>query len=188
MLFRSLQGNLVSTQAPADGQVLTWNATSTQWVPQTAPTPNATKPSVRVYSATNLSVANNNLTLLNFANERWDPNNMHAQTSPNYSRLTVGTGQQGRYYIFASVQFAANANGQRMIVIRLTRGGVTTILVSETRNNSGSLAAALTASTVYNLAVGDYVELLAWQNSGVALNAQLAANYSPDFGMIRLGD
>ena len=41
-------------------------------------------------------------------------------------------------------------------------------------------------STLYSLAVNEYVELVAFQDSGVSLNALTAANYSPEFSMVRV--
>ncbi|GAI45580.1 unnamed protein product, partial [marine sediment metagenome] len=42
-------------------------------------------------------------------------------------------------------------------------------------------------STIYDLSVGDYVELLAFQTSGDVLDVSYAGNYSPEFMMHRIG-
>jgi hypothetical protein len=44
----------------------------------------------------------------------------------------------------------------------------------------------LEASTIHQLAVGDYVELYVWQDFGYLLN--LNVNYPPDFMLIKLSD
>jgi hypothetical protein len=185
-----IQGNMVSTTTPAAGQVLAWNSTATLWAPQTAPTANISTPAVRTYwNSTAPTIVNNTWTVLNFNVERWDTGNFHVTTTPNWSKLTVGAGQQGKYFIFANVQFAANVTGMRMVAIRLTKAaGGTTTLVSESREAANATTMAISASTVYQLATGDYVEVLVWQTSGAGLVVMNTVNYSPEFGMIRLGD
>jgi hypothetical protein len=42
-------------------------------------------------------------------------------------------------------------------------------------------------STLYQLAIGDYVEVFVYQNSGGALSVNSLANYSPEFMLARLG-
>ena len=45
----------------------------------------------------------------------------------------------------------------------------------------------LQATTIYDLGVGDYVELFAYQTSGVPLNSEVSADYAPAFMMSRIG-
>lgn len=82
-------------------------------------------------------------------------------------------------------EFAANAAGVRSFTIRMN--GVLP-LASDLRNAvSGSNATRFTITTTYECTVGLYFEVLAFQNSGGALNVSSALNYSPEFSMTRLG-
>lgn len=139
--------------------------------------------SVRVYNDANISVNNNSLTILTFNTERFDTGGLHS-TSANTSRLTAVTA--GKYLIFADVQWTFNASGDRMVALLLN--GATTIAKDQAEPVSGStLLTVQSLSTIYHLAANDYVEVQVYQNSGGALNAEAASNYSPVFGMAFIG-
>jgi hypothetical protein len=86
--------------------------------------------------------------------------------------------------MIGQVAFAQNATGIRGIQIRLNGS---TLLASNFVVAFTGASTDVMAVTHYNLAANDYVELLAYQNSGGALNASLGANYSPEFMIARLG-
>ena len=44
-----------------------------------------------------------------------------------------------------------------------------------------------TFTTIYNLSVGDYVEIQVWQNSGGALDCQAQPENTPEFMIQRIG-
>lgn len=138
--------------------------------------------SVRVHHDANQSVANTTNTVLAFNQERWDT---HAQHDPstNNSRLTCKIA--GKYLIIGNFWYESNATGERDAWIRLNG----TTKIGETRQEALELTPAGTyviVTTIYELAVDDYVELGAWQNSGGALNVDVAANTSPEFMMAKL--
>lgn len=139
-------------------------------------------PSARAYNNTNISVANNTLVELTFNAERWDTDAIHS-TVTNTGRLTCVTA--GFYYINGGVLFAANATGQRSVQIRLN--GTTNIGGDPRVGAAAAGGTRLAANTVYRLSVGDYVELVVFQNSGGALNVTYEGNSSPEFGMTYLG-
>lgn len=130
------------------------------------------------------SISNNTLTALTFNNELFDTDGFHS-TSTNTSRLTVPSGKAGYYQIYGTTIFDTNATGKRYLNI----------------NKNGSLLFSggelLASSTLYissivgitaNLAEGDYIEFIAYQNSGGALNIYTgAANGYTAFGMTFLG-
>jgi hypothetical protein len=139
--------------------------------------------SVRVYNDANISIPDNTLTVLTFNTERFDTGALHS-TSANTSRLTCVTA--GKYLITGNVQWAFNATGDRMLEVLLN--GATSIAKQQVEPVSGTnLLTVQVVTTVYHLAAADYVELRVYQNSGGALNAQVAANYSPEFGMSFIG-
>lgn len=142
----------------------------------------STVPAARAYHNANQSVANATLTALALNSERFDSDTIH-DTSTNNSRLTCKTA--GRYVITASAGFAANATGIRLIGIRLN--GSTYIAQSVTNNVGAGQNCNMEASAVYELAVNDYLELIAYQTSGGALNVEALANFSPELAMARVG-
>lgn len=138
-------------------------------------------PSARVYNSANISIPNNAATALTFNSERWDTDGIHSTTT-NTGRLTCVTA--GIYSIFGHIRFAANATGIRSVFIRLNG---TTIIGSQLNHQSSAAIAELSIVTHYVLAVGNYVELMVYQNSGGALSVDAVGNSSPEFGMTYLG-
>lgn len=114
--------------------------------------------------------------------ERFDTDAIH-DTSTNNSRMTCKTA--GKYDIKGHMAFAANATGLREIAIRLN--GTTLIALDNRISVSASRVTGLTIATTYDLVVNDYVELIAFQDSGGALNVVNAANYSPELSIERVG-
>ncbi len=136
------------------------------------------KPRCRVRNTANIShTSSGNYQALTFDTERVDVGPMH-DTGSNTGRLTVPTGGGGFYAIGGQIEFASNSTGRRGIQVRLNG---TTVIVREETGNIGSNDHAVTVSTVYQLAAGDYVELMGLQASGGSLNMLATGNYSPEF-------
>jgi len=133
----------------------------------------------RVRHSLNQSIADNTNTALGFNSERSDTDAVHDNTLNN-SRLSCKTA--GTYLIGGSFAFAASPTGIRQISILLN--GTTTIAAQ--RVPASSVDTMLSISTVYALAVNDYVQLFAYQNSGGALSVNAAASYSPEFYLHKL--
>lgn len=138
--------------------------------------------SCRVYNSANISVANNSWQALTFDTERWDTDDIHSTTT-NTERLTCATA--GTYLITGHISFAANVAGNRGAGIRL--GGTTYIATHLGLGGFAVNNTNITIVTMYQLAADEYVELMVYQNSGGALNVELKANHSPEFGMVRIG-
>jgi hypothetical protein len=140
-------------------------------------------PAARVYNGSDISVSHSSATALTFDSERFDNDTIH-DTVTNPSRLTCKTA--GRYLITGHVSFqTANATGVRELWVRLN--GATKI-AGQTGPGRGSGAdTPVTVGTVYELAENDYVELIAYQDSGSAAAAKAQDNWSPEFSMIRIG-
>lgn len=101
--------------------------------------------------------------------ENYDNASMHS-TSVSTSRITVSTA--GRYLLFGSVNFAANATGERRFDFVVN--GVTVIIgLGVDANSSGAANTVLSGCRSAVLAAGDYVEVRARQQSGGGLNVTL---------------
>lgn len=138
----------------------------------------------RVYNNAAISLSGVSATVLTFNSERYDTANYHS-TSSDTGRLTAPSA--GKYLITAQVIFDFNATGSRNLGLRLNGS---TFLVFETTQavTADSAGTGMSIATVYQLAAGDYVEVLANQGSGGALNILAAGSYTPEFTMTRLGD
>ena len=140
---------------------------------------------VRVYSDANMSIADNTWTSVTFNQERWDTDTIH-DNSTNNTRLTCKTA--GLYIIVGNLLFDTSANGYRGMAFLLN--GITYIgrVSANPRNGgTGQYHCFFSANTIYQLAVNDYVELQAYQNSGGALNLLCTAQYGMEFMMQRIG-
>lgn len=138
-------------------------------------------PSTRVTNNAAIAIVTSTVTTPTFNTERWDTNETH-DTTTNPSRLTCQTA--GLYLIIANIEFDANATGHRMIRLRLNA----TTNIARTETPAVATAATTTniiVSTIYNLAVSDFIEVQVFQTSGGNLNIN-TTTYSPDLMMTRL--
>lgn len=136
----------------------------------------------RVYHSAAQAIVTATPTALAFDSERFDTNAIH-DTSTNNSRLTCKTA--GVYVISASVQFAANATGLRAVNI-VVNGSVYIAPMRFMAVTDAGNASLVTNTTIYQLAVNDYVQVLVQQNSGANLNVLANGNFSPEFSMVRI--
>ena len=137
-------------------------------------------PAARVYNTANIPIASGAATAVTYTSERYDTDAIH-DIATNNSRLTCKTA--GIYSIVGRIMFAANVTGTRQLDLRLN--GTTVI---DTSFDGGPTVAGCFLKVVaqYQLAVNDYVELVAYQSSGANLNILTAGNYSPEFEMVRV--
>jgi hypothetical protein len=123
-----------------------------------------------------------------FNSERFDQAGGAASTqhdtASNTSRLTCR--YAGVYQITGSLEFASNGTGQRGIELRLN-AGASPIQRSQLVMAADDSIGRCGITTLYALAVNDYVELFAFQSSGGALNIAATAFTSPEFMMARVG-
>jgi hypothetical protein len=116
-----------------------------------------------------------------FNSERSDPYAMHS-TSSNTSRITVPI--SGWYLVTGHIRFAANATGYRQAAIRY--GGSNYLALQADNNPDGANTTIMSLATLYYLAASDYIELVAFQDSGGNLNVVSTAQYSPELAVMRL--
>jgi hypothetical protein len=133
----------------------------------------------RAFNSANISIPNATFTALTFDSEDYDSGSAYHHPTVNTGRLTVPFGMGGIYIIIGQIAFTGGA-GVRGVQIRLNG---TTIIASNFVNPVTGASTDLMVTTEYNLAVGDYVELLVYQDSGAAINVLRGANYSPIFSM-----
>lgn len=132
------------------------------------------KPVFLAWQSVVQSIPNNAYTPVTFTSETVDRDNGHS-VSALTSRYTA---QTAGYYLFnGQIQYAANVTGTRRALWHINGA-----IPSGSGGGFFSTASTLTATTasvvappfLTYLAVGDYVELNAFQNSGAALNTVAA--------------
>lgn len=139
----------------------------------------ANPPKCRVYNSAAISVTNSVETALTFNSERFDTDTLHS-TSVDTGRITFTTA--GTYLVGGSIRWEDSAStvAQRL-AIRL--GGATKL--AETLNNHANNGGSpLSIATLYAFSAGDYIELVAYQNTTGALNVTATGNQSPEFWAI----
>jgi len=134
-------------------------------------------PACRAYHDADQSLTNDTHTVLSLNSERFDTDTIH-DTATNNSRLTCKTA--GKYIISANAGFASNVTGERILDILLNGA---TVIGRHRADANGVNITTIAVSTLYDLAVNDYIEMRAYQNSGGALNVIVEGNFSPEFGM-----
>jgi hypothetical protein len=126
-------------------------------------------------------------TAILFDNEFFDTDGFHS-TSSNTSRMTVPTGKAGKYLITGGFRFES-FSGDRLAQLRLN--GTTPLCRQDYNSSSTGGTVNLNLSRIVNLAVGDYIELVAYQNSGATqslLGTTSLGNYEgPFLDMVLLG-
>jgi hypothetical protein len=128
-----------------------------------------------IANATNPAVA--------FTSEDFDTDGWHDNTTNN-SRITCPAGKGGTYMVFGSLDFTANATGQRAITLRRNGAGSLTNIVVTAVGGFGNTAMQAVATIA--LVPGDYVELLCFQSSGGALDIAVS-NFPPSLSAVYLG-
>lgn len=85
----------------------------------------------------------------------------------------------GRYLIDASVYFDTNGSGDRAITVQIfdSEDNIKRSLVSAFVPGSAAFSVPVQVSASANLVQGDYVMLIAYQDSGGALDARFEATY-----------
>jgi hypothetical protein len=135
----------------------------------------------RVYNSVDISIPSGVNTYLTFNSERYDTDTIHSLIS-NTGRLTCH--HAGIYLIIGQVNFDTGGASRKLLFIRLN--GTTFIGINEHCDTAvGYIAPNVTS--IYQLALTDYVELGVMQNTGVAKNVQVNLQRSPEFMIQRIG-
>jgi len=133
---------------------------------------------VRAKTSVAQSIPTNTFTTVTFELEDFDYGGLHSTTT-NTGRLTAQA--TGVYFIYGSLNFAANLSGDRGVRILLNGSTVIARQFGVTSSTAGEQP-SISCGTYYYLVAGQYVELNAFQNSGSSLALDLTAT-PPSFGM-----
>ncbi len=139
------------------------------------PTPVASK-NARVYSSANQSIADTTFTAITFNSELYDTSNFHSTSSDN-TKIVFTADTEGKYHVGATVLYGTSA-GSGIVGIRLNGS---TILAYATGTLSGTFNAAVHCSADYEFVAGDYIEVIAYQDSGGSLNSVSLLHRGPGF-------
>lgn len=121
----------------------------------------------KAYHSTTQSINTGTWTAVLFDTEDFDTDAIHS-TASNTSRFTVPSGKAGKWMFTSSLFFAANSTGVRGADFWKNGSSAGREYV-QVQSTSASSMAILTQA-VFNLAVADYIEIAAFQNSGGSLN------------------
>ena len=138
-----------------------------------------TIPGARVRNSSGETIPSSSSTTLTYNTEDFDTANLHSTTTTT-SRLIAPVA--GKYMIMASAEWTTNTSGRRILILELN--GTTQIMRdSVSPNNDSGIGPEQEVETVYQLAAGDYVEVVAYQDSGSSLAVQSYSTASPAFSM-----
>jgi hypothetical protein len=153
----------------------------------TGPNSGSTEPGVRVFRSTPQSISATSP--ISFDTERFDGPGpaMWTNVGPPGIEQRLTARVAGRYLISANVLWdeAAGAGTFRELSIRLN--GATSIASVLQPPVTGGVTTGQSVTTIFELAVGDYVEAIVDQNSGLPINILPLADISPEFMMSRIG-
>jgi hypothetical protein len=129
---------------------------------------NTAQPRATAYRATSAqSILNNTLTAIQLNAEAFDIGGMH-DLAVNNTRVTIPAASSGVYLAIGSVRYAANATGLRSAQIRLN--GTTIVQAEQRAGADAAIPTFVQTMTLQTLIAGDYLELMAYQTSGGALD------------------
>lgn len=127
------------------------------------------------------SIPNNSHTPLNFDTARYASAGIY--NAADNTKLTIP--QDGKYLIIGNLAWVGNSNqGTSGLGIRLNGGS---LLAFERAIGSSAYPTSMTVVTLYSLLSGNYIELTAFQDSGVSLSTLRETYYTPEFMMIKVG-
>jgi hypothetical protein len=117
---------------------------------------------------------------INFDSELFDSDGFHESVT-NPSRFTIPSGKSGKYLITATIRYSGNATGFRQT--RVHKNGSLMFYNQVEAINSDNMI--VRATGVLDCVSGDYIQVVANQNSGTSLSA-FSGNYSTDLSIIWL--
>ena len=136
----------------------------------------------RVSRSTTQTITTSTDTPIGFDTEVEDTAGYHEGVT-NPSRFTVPSSKAGVFHVRGGVFWDANATGQRQCYIR--KNGTAIPGTYQVDPGNSSFGIAQFASAIVRLAVGDYVELTVWQNSGG--NRTIGNSPVAAFEIVRIG-
>ena len=141
--------------------VLTADSTQTTGV-KWAAAPSPTFVGASVYGSAYQSVAQLTETVLTWNSENYDTDNIHS-TSTNTDRLTVPTGKGGKWLVSGMIATGQTSGGY--IEIYITINGAAAAFPIASSGGSFLRQSTIVLSKIYDLAAGDYIRAVAYQNN-----------------------
>jgi hypothetical protein len=163
-------------------QVLSVSGGIPAWTTPAATTPTFAGVQCR-NAGTNTTISSATDTVLTWSSENFDSDNYHS-TSSNTSRITIPTGKAGKYLVKAAVYWESSPVADALI-LRIRKNGSGQVQFNALPKTNGNQM-TLTTTVTLDLAVGDYLELVAYQNSGSNLTVNGDSTYT-FFGVNYLG-
>ena len=148
--------------ATADGRIHQSNGTL--WLPVAGSMPRV------LLQTTSPNVANATLTTMIWQTEVYDTDNIHGAGATS---IIIPAGLPGRWRFEYTFTFAANAVGGRAAWLQLNGNAAVRYAYNDVAAAAGGGNNAMTASATLNLAVGDVMDLIAYQSSGGVLGLGL---------------
>lgn len=148
----------MTISSPADGEALVYENSTSKWKNKKS----LSRPSCRGYGANVQSINNNSWTTIVI-----DAGNFDTHTMLGANKVTIPTGQAGKYLIMCGVSFDPHATGARSIKIRVN--GSTYAYVKHEAVEAADHTVMI-VSTIEDLSAADEITVQAIQNSGGNLN------------------
>jgi len=156
---------LVRQGVGTNGQVLTADSTQADGVIWATPASGSSFVGASIRNDSGTSVADSTTTTMPFPQETFDTSAFHDNTTNN-SRFTVPSGKAGYYRITYTVLYEGYSSSHSVRLVYFLNG--TQICLYKDACVGGVGEQNYFFSRTVNLAVGDYIELKLWQNSGVS--------------------
>jgi hypothetical protein len=123
---------------------------------------------------------------MSFDSELFDTDAFH-DTVTNNGRFTIPTGKAGKYLVLARAAFATNATGKRggRVLKNGTAVAGSPVIVEAVEMASASTIVAF--SVIVDVAVGDYITVEAYQDSGGNLDINVSGNMLFQAGLLTTG-
>jgi hypothetical protein len=178
-LGNAIDTSLVDLKGGTTGQVL--SKTTNTDMDFTWTTPSATTPSfvgASVYGTTDQTINNATNTALTWSDELFDTNGFHS-TSVDTSRMTIPTGKAGKYLIAGTTTWGPDRTGRCQQII-YKNGSIFAYVIAGPMSQSPGQNYTL----IMDLAVGDYVEVFARQDTGSAADvtkSSLASRFQIEY-------
>jgi hypothetical protein len=165
-LLAGTADNTIGTRSiGANGTVLTADsaeATGMKWATPASVTPTFT--GCVLFNSANQNISNATNTILTFDSESLDTDAYHS-TVTNTGRITIPAGKGGKYLIISTIRFDTNSTGRRINEIHKNGTKIKELEWA----TPGSTYPTLSTSYILDLVATDYLETIAWQNSGGTL-------------------
>lgn len=142
----------------------------------------------RLFKSAAQSTSDSTYTKVTFDSENIDTNDLHNNITNN-TRITAQ--QAGKYIVGGALSFNTNSTGMRYSLITVNNSESTPQTTkTKTINRLPAVSGFRTEvnlSTVVDLAIGDYVEIWVYQNSGSAIDIKEGEHVS-NFWAIYIGE